>query len=55
MPDKHKHPPISVRLPEVDRLWLLNHAKAEGLPVNKVLAVALKVYRAGIEQMDRDD
>jgi hypothetical protein len=55
MPSQHKHPPISLRLPEADRAWLYGHAEAEGLPVNKVLAIALRVYRAGIEQAGRED
>jgi hypothetical protein len=42
-------------LPDADRFWLLGHAKAEGLPVNKVLTIALKLYRAGIEQLERED
>ena len=55
MSSQHKHPPIPFRPPEGDRSWLLEHAKTEDLPVNKVLTIALKAYRAGIEQLDRED
>jgi hypothetical protein len=46
MTDRHKHPPIPLRLPEGDRAWLLDHAKQTGQPVNRVLAEALAEYRA---------
>ena len=46
MPSQHKHPPIRFRPPEADRVWLLDYAKRKGLPVNRVLAQALALFRA---------
>ena len=46
MPSQHKHPPVPFRPPEEDRLWLFEHAKATGQPVNRILAEALAAYRA---------
>lgn len=45
MPSQHKHPPIPFRPPEGDRAWLLEHAKAIGQPINRILAEALAEYR----------
>lgn len=45
MPSQHKHPPISLRLPETDRAWLLEYAEATGQPVNAVIAQAVAEYR----------
>jgi len=45
MPSQHRHPPIGFRPPEADRLWLLEHAKETGRPVNAILAEALAAYR----------
>lgn len=50
MSSQHKHAPISLRLPEGDRAWLLDYAETEGLPVNQVLVIAVRAYRAGVEQ-----
>ena len=46
MSSQHKHTPISLRLPEDDRAWLLQYARLTGKPVNKILAEALAAYRA---------
>lgn len=46
MPSQHKHPPISLRLPEADRAWLLAYVRATGIPRNQVLIDALAVFRA---------
>lgn len=46
MPSQHKHPPISVRLPEGDRAWLMEYAEATGRAVNSVLTEAVAEYRA---------
>ena len=46
MPSRHKHPPISLRLPESDRHWVLTYAKENDLAVNLVLALALAEFRA---------
>jgi hypothetical protein len=47
MPGKHKYPPIGLRLPEADRLWLLAYAKRTGQPVNRILAQWVAEKRAG--------
>lgn len=44
MSSQHKHPPISFRPPEADRVRLLQHVAATGEKVNAVLARALAEY-----------
>ena len=46
MPSQHKHPPVSFRPAEADRAWLLAYSEATGIPVNRILADALTVFRA---------
>jgi hypothetical protein len=46
MTDRHKHQPITFRPPEGDRAWLYEHAERTGLPVRRVLVLALAEYRA---------
>lgn len=53
MPDKHKHPPLGLRLPEADRTWLLEYAAQAGRPVNAVLAEALAEYRQQHEEQEK--
>ena len=53
MPSQHKHPPVSFRPPEADRAWLLEHAKATGQAVNRILAAALAAYRKDNEGDNR--
>ncbi len=45
MPNQQKYRPISFRPPEADRLWLVEHAKATGQAVNRILVAALHEYR----------
>ena len=52
MPNQQKYRPISFRPPEADRLWLLEHAKATGQAVNRVLVAALYEYRLRHEQAE---
>jgi hypothetical protein len=52
-PSKHKHPPISLRLPEADRFWLLSHAEASGRPVNAIVADAVAAYRAALARPEQ--
>jgi hypothetical protein len=54
MPSQHKHPPIPFRPPEGDRSWLLAYAKQAGLPVNRVLALALAAYRRQVEGDEKE-
>ena len=44
--DRHKNPPLRVRLPEGDRAWVLETAEAAGRPVNSLIAEAVSQYRA---------
>jgi hypothetical protein len=53
MPSQHKHAPVSLRLPAEDRAWLLDHAKATGKPVNRILAEALAAYRKAQDAASR--
>lgn len=53
MPDRHKHHPVTLRLPEGDRAWVLAYAEQTGLAgetptatVRRHLALALAEYRA---------
>jgi hypothetical protein len=46
MPDRHKRQPITFRPPDEDRAWLEARARQSGLPVRRVLALALAAYRA---------
>ena len=46
MTDRHRHPPIPFRPQAQDREWLLAYSKAIGIPVNRILADALTVFRA---------
>ncbi len=46
MPSKHKTYPVSFRPAEADREWLLSYSAATGIPVNRILADALTVFRA---------
>jgi len=43
--DRHKHPPITLRLPEGDRVWLYEQEAATGRPVRAILADAVAAYR----------
>jgi hypothetical protein len=52
MPSQHKYPPVSVRLPEPDRRWLLEHAKTTGRPVNAVMVTAVAAYRKQTQASD---
>jgi hypothetical protein len=47
--DRHKHHPITLRLPEDERSWLERHAAAIGKPVRAVLRQALSEYRRNHE------
>lgn len=46
MPGQHKHPPLSLRLPEAERSWVLERHAATGQPVNAIIADAVAEYRA---------
>ena len=46
MPSKHKHRPVSLRLPEASRAWLFSYAEDQGLAVNAVLVLALAEFKA---------
>jgi len=46
MPSKHKHPPLSYRPPEAERLWLLERAQRTGEPVNAILTAAVRALMA---------
>lgn len=50
VPSQHKHPPISVRLPDGDRAWLLACAEREGRSVNSLLAEGVAALRAARER-----
>lgn len=50
MPNQQKYDPISFRPPEADRVWLLAYHEATGVPVNRILAEALALYRKTTEQ-----
>ena len=53
MPDRHKSPTITLRLPERDRTWLLAHAADSGRTVNAIVTEALAVYRKRIQARER--
>lgn len=46
MPNQHKHLPVSVRLPGDLRAWLIEYARAEGVPVNRIIVEALDYVRS---------
>jgi hypothetical protein len=47
--DRHKNDPITVRLPEGDRVWLYEQAAATGRPVRAIIADVVAAYRAASE------
>ena len=55
MPSQHKFPPISLRLPEADRSWVLAEAERTGHAVNHILAEAVEEYRKANETRNRSD
>lgn len=50
MPSSHRHPPISVRPPELLRNWLMEYASRTGRSVRSVITEALEEYRARREE-----
>jgi hypothetical protein len=50
---RHRHAPLSLRLPEPDRAWLLEYAAESGRAVNAVLAEAVALHRKRIERLKR--
>jgi hypothetical protein len=46
VPSKHKHPPVSLRLPAADRAWLYAYAERTGQPVNRILTRLVAAERA---------
>ena len=55
MVNQHKHPPISFRPPEADRVRLLQYAAATGQPVNAVLSAALREFLAEADETGTPD
>lgn len=55
MPSQHKRPPISLRLPEGDRSWLMEFAKTVSRPVNAIVTEALAEYRKRHEVRDAEE
>lgn len=49
MPDRHKHPPLSLRLPEAEREWLYAYARRTGQPVRRLLLQALRAWARMID------
>jgi len=49
LPNVHKRTPRSVRLPEADESWLLQHATG-AVTVNALIVQAVQEYRARVEQ-----
>jgi uncharacterized protein (DUF1778 family) len=45
MPNQHKHRPLSVRLPEDDRAWVIEAAAAAGRAVNSLIVEAVRELR----------
>ena len=41
MPNQHRYRPISIRLPEASRLWLLAFAERTEQPLNQILTEAV--------------
>lgn len=54
MPSQHRHQPISLRLPEQLRDWVLAYASTHNRPVRSVVIEALEEYRAQRERKDGD-
>jgi len=54
MPSQHRHQPISVRLPEHLRDWLVEYASRHDRPVRSVVIESLEEYRASREQETHD-
>jgi hypothetical protein len=49
MPDRHKRPPLSLRLPRDDESWVRAHAAVTGRPVSAVIADAVRLHRQQAE------
>jgi hypothetical protein len=47
--DRHKAKPLSIRLPEPERLWLAEHARQTGQPVRRIILDAIAAYRAAAD------
>ena len=43
---QHKHPPLSYRPPEAERVWLKDRAERTGEPVNAILTEAVRTLMA---------
>jgi predicted transcriptional regulator len=54
MPSQHKAAPLSIRLPEAERLALREQAEREGRPVNQLAAQAIREYLARAAEVDGD-
>jgi hypothetical protein len=52
MPNQHKHSPMSVRLPESLRQWVLDRKAATGLPVNQIIVQAVGAYAHRLRPKD---
>jgi hypothetical protein len=53
MSDRHKRPPIPVRLPAGDESWLKEHARHTGQAVNAIVRRAIADYRERNEKEDK--
>jgi predicted DNA binding CopG/RHH family protein len=51
MADRHKDKPLSIRLPEAERLAVEAKAAEEGWPVRRVILEAIRTY-LGIRDQD---
>ncbi len=45
MADRHRHPPLTLRLPGPDRAWLYRQQDETGRPVRAIVADAVAAYR----------
>ena len=53
MPDRHKRPPIPVRLSVGDESWLKDHARRTGQAVNAIVRRAIADYRERNEKEEQ--
>ena len=55
MPNKHKTPPVSLRLPAGRRAWVKDYAAKTGQAVNAVVVLAVTRLRASVEAGEEPD
>jgi hypothetical protein len=55
MPDRHKTPPLSIRLPDAERSAVYAKAERDGIPVRRVILDAIRAYLGERKVITREE